>query len=98
MLSFQDLLKALDSLGKRHITALQAGKLSSNEERLGQESLDLSRSGYGQLILLGKLVHTQHGDDILELLISLEHLLYTPGHPVMLLAHDTRVQDTGGGL
>ena len=47
MFAFEDLLEALDSLGKRHVAALQAGKLSSNEERLGQESLDLSRSGYG---------------------------------------------------
>ena len=34
MLTFQDLLEALNGLAKRHITAFQTGKLSCYEERL----------------------------------------------------------------
>ena len=98
MLSFQDLLKALDRLGKRHIPAGKARKLPCHEERLGQESLNFSGSRNDQLVFLGKLVHYQHGDDVLKLLISLEHLLDAAGHLVMFLAHDTRIQDSRGGL
>ena len=35
MFAFEDLLEALDRLGKRNIAALQTGKLSGYEERLG---------------------------------------------------------------
>ena len=37
-----------------------------HEERLRQEALHLARAGDGELVLLGKLVHTQDGDDVLE--------------------------------
>ena len=35
MFAFEDLLEALDRLGKRNIAAFQTGKLSGYKERLG---------------------------------------------------------------
>ena len=39
MFAFEDLLEALDRLGKRNIAAFQTGKLSSYKERLRQEEI-----------------------------------------------------------
>ena len=45
--------------------SFQTGELSCHEERLGQESLDLTGTGYDQLVFLGQLIHTEDSNDIL---------------------------------
>ena len=95
MLSFQNLLKALNGLGKRHIAALHTSKLSCHKEWLRQESLHLTGSGHHQLILLGQFIHTQNGDDVLQFLVALQDLLHASGRLVMLLSHDSGIQNTG---
>ena len=67
-------------------------------EGLGEESLDLPGSGDLELVLLGQLVHTQDGDDILEGLVVLEKLLHTSGDVVVLITDDVGVHDTAGGV
>ena len=65
MLAIQDLTESTDGLADRYIFSFQAGELSCHEERLGQESLDLTGSGYNQLVFLGQFVHAEDGDNIL---------------------------------
>ena len=66
MLAFQNFGKAADGLRNWHIFARQTGKLSSYKERLRQETLYFTRSGYNQLILFGKLVHTESDLAVIE--------------------------------
>ena len=98
MLAFQNFGKAADGLRNWHIFARQTGKLSSYKERLRQETLYFTRSGYNQLILFGKLVHTEDRNDILQLFILLQNLLYASGYTIMLLTDDSGIQNAGGRL
>lgn len=51
MLAVDDFLETLDGVLKFDVAAFLAGELSGNEERLRQESLNLTRAGYRQFIL-----------------------------------------------
>ena len=49
-------------------------------------------------ILVAQLLHTEDGDDVLQLLrILLQRLLHAAGDAVVLLADDVRLKDTRGG-
>ena len=45
---------------------------------------EMVRTTHGQLVLLGQLVHTKNGNDILERLVVLEDLLDSGGNLVVL--------------
>ena len=49
-----------------------AGEDLGHLEGLGEEALDLASAGHRQLVLLGQLVHSQDGDDVLQGLVVLE--------------------------
>ena len=70
----------------------------SDSERLAEETLDLTGTLDGELIGLGKFVHTKNGNDILERLVLLENLLDAGGGLVVLLTDDTGVEHTGLGV
>ena len=57
-------------------------------ERLRKEALDFAGAIDRQFVVRRKLVHAEDGDDILEVLVALEHVLHAPGHLVVLLADD----------
>jgi hypothetical protein len=44
-------------------------------EGLGHELLDLAGTGDSDLVVLGKLVHAENGNDILKILVILQSLL-----------------------
>ena len=44
----------------------------------------------GELVLFRQLVHAQNGDDVLQRLVALQHLLHLTGDRVVLLADDQR--------
>ena len=44
--------------------------------RLREETLDLSRALHGELVFVAELVHTEDGDDVLQLAVLLEGLLH----------------------
>ena len=48
--------------------------------------------------LSGKLVHTEDRNDILQLFILLQNLLYASGYTIMLLTDDSGIQNAGGRL
>ena len=98
MLAVDDLLEATDGLLQGDIFALITGELLRHGEGLGQETLDLPGTVDYQLVLVTQLVHAHDGDDVLQLLIALEDALDSPGGLVMLLSHDLRGEDPGGGV
>ena len=63
-------------------------------EGLGQEPLDLAGAGDGDLVVLGELIHTENGDNVLERLVVLQNLLHGTGNSVVLLADNVLVKDT----
>ena len=52
----------------------EPGEHLADEERLREEPLDLPGPGHDDLVFLGQLVEAEDGDDVLELLVALEHL------------------------
>ena len=67
-------------------------------EGLREEPLNLPGPRDGELVLLGELVHTQDGDDILEGLVVLQDLLDATRDLVVLHADDVGVHDPGRGV
>src|SRR5690554_5292616 len=94
----QDTLEATDSVFQRNVLTRCTGEDFGNEERLGQEALDLTRTGYGLLIFFRQLVHTQDRDDVLQFLVALQSLLYATSHIVVFLTDNQRIQLTRGGI
>ena len=70
----------------------------SDGEWLRQETLDLAGTLDGKLVSLAQLVHSENGDDVLEGLVLLEHLLDLGGGIVVVLSDDTGIQHTGLGV
>ena len=58
-----------------HVHARRAGELLGHEERLRQEALDLARAADRQPVLVGQLLDPEDRDDVLQVLVALEHLL-----------------------
>src|ERR671921_589257 len=92
VLTFDDLLERPDRVFEFDELALHAGELLGDEERLREEALEPPRPAYDDLVLLGELVYPEDGDDVLELLVALEDVLYLLGDLVMLLADDRGVE------
>src|SRR5688572_8095233 len=84
----QNLLEARDRLFERHVLAGAARELLSHEERLRQEALDLAGARHGGAVVFAQLVHTENGDDVLQVFVLLQGLLHLAGDRVVLLADD----------
>ena len=94
MLSFEDLFKSLNCLANWNITSFQTCKLCRNVEWLGKESLDLSCSGYDQLIFFGKFIHTKNCNDILQFFVFLKNFLYSTGYFIVFFSDNVWIQNT----
>ena len=92
VLAFDDLLEAADRLAERDVLARRAGEVLGDEEGLGEEALDPAGAADDQLVLVGELVDTEDGDDVLEVLVALEDLLHLARRRVVLLADDVRFE------
>ena len=79
-------------------TCLNTSEDLCNSERLRQESLKLSGTLNGQLISFRQFVHTQNGNDILQRLVFLEHLLDLGSGIVVVLSDNTGIQHTRFGV
>ena len=89
--------KPRDSLLQRHIAPGDAGEALGHEEWLGEEALDLAGARHNQFIVFAQFVNTQDGNDVLQILIALQHTLDFTRGVVVFLAHDVRVKNAGGG-
>src|SRR5262249_44789850 len=92
VLAVEDFLEPANRLADGYVLTGVARKLLGDEERLGQEALDLARARHGELVLVGELVDAEDRDDVLQVLVALEHALHLPGDVVMLLADDARLE------
>ena len=91
-------LEGADRLRQLHVPAGDAGELLGHEEGLGQELLDLPGPLDEDLVLLRQLVHTEDGDDVLQVLVALEDLLHVAGDGVVLLADVLRGEHPRRGV
>src|SRR4051795_5125301 len=91
VLAVSDLVERLDGLRHRDRRALEAGELLGHVGVLRQEPLDAARPRDDDLVLLGELVDTEDGDDVLQLLVALQDLL-DPDRAVVV-----RLADVLGG-
>src|SRR5574343_244415 len=91
-------LEALDRFLERNELARRTGKDFSNVERLRQETLNLTRTGNGQLVFRRQFVHTQNRDDVTQFLVALQRHLHGTGNRVVLFTNDLRIELAGGGV
>ena len=68
----KDHVEALDGVFDVDEAALQAGEGLGHEEGLREEALHAAGAVHGGLVFVGEFVHTQDGDDVLQLLVALE--------------------------
>ncbi len=94
----EDLLAGRDGVLERDELTLDTSENLGDSERLAHETLDLTGTLDGKLVLFGKLVHTKNGNDILERLVVLEELLNTGGNVVVLTTDNGGVKHTGLGV
>ena len=93
MLALEDLLETAHGVRDRHQLALATREALGDVERLGQEPLDLARPRHGELVVLGKLLHAEDRDDVLQILVALQHLLHALRRVVVVLADDGRLDE-----
>ncbi len=75
-----------------------AGEHFRHVERLRQEALDLARAVHGLLVLFRQLVHAEDRDDVLQLLVALEHRLHAARGVVVVLADHQRIELAARGV
>src|SRR5215831_2991125 len=63
VLALAQTLEALDGVGEIDELARRTGEHLGHMEGLRQEALDLAGSGHCDLVLFGKLVYAENGDD-----------------------------------
>src|SRR6185312_3647920 len=85
-LAGDDALEAADGVLERHDLAILPGEHLGNVEGLRQEALHLARPVDRELVLFRQLVHAEDGDDVLQLLVALQHRLHAARGVVVLLA------------
>src|ERR1044071_865100 len=93
----QDFLEAADGLRHGHRFALPAGEDLGDGERLAEEPLNLAGAEHGELVVRGQFVHAENGDDVLEILVTLQHALEAAGDVIVFATDDVRGQGAGGG-
>jgi hypothetical protein len=94
--AFDDLLEGADRLVELDELAFEAGELLGDEERLGEKALEAPGPADDDLVLLRELIYAEDGDDVLQLLVALQDVLYLLGHLVVLIADHRRVEDGRG--
>ena len=98
MLAGDDLFETPDRVLELHVFSRQTGEFFADMERLGEKFLDLTCTRNRQLVLVGKFIHAQDADDVLQILVCLEDLFDPLRHRIMLLPHDTRLEYAGSGI
>jgi len=97
VLALGDFAEAFDGIGQLHVLALIAGELLGHMERLRKKALDLAGACHRQLVLIGKLVDTENGDDVLQILVPLENSFHRLRRVVVVVAQDQRIENAAGG-
>ena len=88
--------EATDGVLQGDVLAGRAGEGFGHEERLGQEALDFTGTRHGVLVFLGQLIHTENGNNVLQLFVALQHTLYRSGHFIVILTDQVRIEQARG--
>ncbi len=85
--------ECFDGLVRRNVGARTAGELLGDVEVLTKELLDLTGTVHSGLIFFAELIDTDQGDDVLQLLVTLQNRLDAVCTVVVRLTHVTRIKD-----
>ncbi len=96
--AFADLAETTDGVFEFDELAGDVGELLGNEEGLREEALDASSACDGEFVVFAEFVHTEDGDDVLEVFVALEDLLHHTSDAIVFFADDMGVEDAGGGV
>src|SRR5919201_1479956 len=88
VLAVEDLAEALHGVLDLDVLGRDAGEFLGDVHGLREEFLQLARPRHEQLVLVRQLVDAEDGDDVLKVLVALQHALDLAGRPVVLLADD----------
>eukprot|EP00756_Hemistasia_phaeocysticola_P019160 Hpha_TRINITY_DN15643_c1_g2::TRINITY_DN15643_c1_g2_i1::g.101236::m.101236/K02835/prfA, MTRF1, MRF1; peptide chain release factor 1 len=93
-----DLPERLHGVLHVHVVTRHTREHLGHGERLRHVLAHLPRAVHGHLVLLAQLVDTQHGDDVLQLLVLGEHLTHVLRDVVVVHLDHVGVHDTGTAL
>src|SRR4029453_16563063 len=83
VLAIHDFLEAANRVGNHDVLAIKTSELLGNEEGLREELLNLPRARHRELVLLGKLVDPEDGDDVLQIFVALQNLFDGACHAIV---------------
>ena len=90
MLAIKNFFEALHRLLDRNVLAFAAGENFRDVKRLTEEPLNLARAIDGQLVVRTQFVHSEDGDDVLQIFVTLQNFLHAAGNAVVLFADNFR--------
>ena len=91
-------LETFDTLLQLNILSRCTRENFSNMERLAKEPLNLPSTSDRQLVIFAELIHSQNGNNILQILVILKNLLNTTSSIVVLLTQNMWGQHSGCGV
>src|ERR1700733_10847230 len=95
--AFDDGFETLHCVGDFDVASCGPGELLGDVEGLRQEALNFSCARHSEFLIFAELVDAENRDDILQVFISLESLLYRLSDVVVFLADDSRIENARGG-
>src|SRR4051794_17147358 len=98
VLAVEDLDEAADGVLELHVLTGRAGELLGDEVRLRQEALDLPGARHRQPVLVRELLDAEDGDDVLQVLVALQHLLHPSRGRIVLGGDDAGLQRARGRI
>src|SRR5215471_3622375 len=93
----QNFLESTNCVGNRYLFAFTTSEDLRHTKRLTEKTLNFARSKYRHLILRREFVHSENGNNILQIFVTLQYFLDTTGNFVVLLAHNIGCQCTRSG-
>src|ERR1700722_6284450 len=94
----QNALTAIERILTAHQLALDAAELFRGKERLRQETLQQARAPDDLAVLGRELLESEHGDDVLQILVLRQRAPDLLRQVVMSFADDARRSHRGSGL
>jgi len=92
----QEHLETFEGLCEFDELAGLSGEDFGHDERLREETLNLTGTSNGHLVFFREIVHTKNSNNVLKGSVILKQLLYSTSSVVMGLADNGRVKHTGG--
>ena len=82
-------------IGELDVLAGDAGELLGNVEGLREEALNFAGAGDDELVFFAQFIDAENGDDVLKILVALQHAFDGLRGVVMIVANDARDRECG---